>query len=181
MTPEGKLQLSGPDLEGILSYPVESSCRAALEILSDRLDVLKFSAALLAAESREQVFESIVRGGSNEADRIDVELFVRQAQERARQEQQRVNAEELDAKLDAFLSMPRRFPATTEHLLKLVVAEGQPVTHEHAQRLLDFAEHRRARHGEPDFLSTIFTTREYWLYCVHAYRDWLERRRRAAA
>ena len=48
-----------------------------------------YEAKLLAAESREQVFQSIVRGGSNEADQIDVELFVRQARQVAAEARQR--------------------------------------------------------------------------------------------
>ena len=180
MSTAGRRQLSGPDLEGILSYPVESSCRAAFDILSERIDALRFSASLLVAESRERVFESLARGGSGEADVLDVQHYVRQAQERARQEQQRVNAEALAAKLDALVPMPRNFPATIEPFLSLIVAEGQGATCKDAQRLLDFAQFRRVRHGDFDFLSSRFETSEHWLFCVNAYRDWLEHRRAAA-
>ena len=179
MTPEGKAQLSSADLEGIMGYPLESSCRAAFDILSERTAVLRIEAKLLAADSREQVFQSISRGGSGEADRIDVELFVRQARQAAIEAQQRANTEELAAKMDGLVSLPR-FPAEIGVFLSFIVASGQGAYHEHAQRLLDFAEHRRARHGEPDFLSTRFETAEHCLCCVHSYRDWLEHRRAAA-
>jgi hypothetical protein len=179
MTAEGRRQLSSADREGIEGYPVQSACDASFNILSERIDALRFSAALLVMDSRDQVFESIVRGGSNEADVLDVQHHVRQAQERGRQEEQQANTKALAAKLDALVPMPRNFPATIEPFLSLIVAEGQGAYHEHAQRLLDFAEHRRTRHGEQDFLGIRIETAEHWCYCVHAYRDWLEHRRAA--
>jgi hypothetical protein len=175
----GRRQLSGPDLEGILSYPLESSCRAAFDVLRERTAVLRIEAKLLADESRTRVFESLARGGSPEADRIDVELFLHQARQAAGEAQQRVNAEALAAKLDALLVPMPPFPATVEHFMRLIVGEGQLFKRDHAVLLIEFAEHRRARHGEQDWLGIRFETAEHWLCAVDQYRVW--RQRRAAA
>ena len=178
MTTKGKRQLSAADREGIEGYPVQSACDASFNILSERIDALRFSAALLVRESREQVFQSITRGGSGEADRLDVEMHIHQVRQAAIEARQRADAAEFDVKWESMV--PRTFPVTTEHFLKRIVSAGQSSTWEHAQRLLDFAEHRRVRHGEQDFLGIQFETVECWLYFVNAYRDWFERRRVAA-